>query len=148
MDTVVLGIGNPLLADDRAGIVVVEDLEKENLSAHFEVLYTVGFEVIDKVLGYKKAIIVDACKLGNPVGTILEVGVEDIFSSPNLINSHAISVGTTLKTGYTVFKEEMPSEIKLYLIEVQNIEEFSKTFTPEVKKAVEEVKARIRRELS
>ncbi|HCO11883.1 MAG TPA: hydrogenase maturation protease, partial [Desulfonauticus sp.] len=72
---------------------------------------------------------------------------EDIFSSPNLINSHAISVGTTLKTGYTVFKEEMPQEIKLYLIEVENIEEFSKTFTPAVAEAVEEVKKRIRAEL-
>ncbi|WP_456324520.1 hydrogenase maturation protease [Desulfonauticus submarinus] len=146
-EVVVIGIGNPLLSDDRAGIVIVEDLEKEGLLAQFEILYTVGFELLDKILGYKKAIIVDACMLGQKIGDILEVKVEDIFASSKLVNSHAMHIGTSLKLGFELYPDLMPKEVKIFLIEVENIEEFSKNFTPEVKKAVEEVKQRIKQEL-
>ncbi|SDN31528.1 hydrogenase maturation protease [Desulfonauticus submarinus] len=146
-EVVVIGIGNPLLSDDRAGIVIVEDLEREGLPAQFEILYTVGFELLDKILGYKKAIIVDACMLGQKIGDILEVKVEDIFASSKLVNSHAMHIGTSLKLGFELYPDLMPKEVKIFLIEVENIEEFSKNFTPEVKKAVEEVKQRIKQEL-
>ncbi|MDQ7031191.1 MAG: hydrogenase maturation protease [Desulfonauticus sp.] len=144
MDTVVIGLGNPFLADDRAGIVVVEDLERLGLPAHFEILHTVGFELLDKVLDYKRAIIVDACMLGKNVGEILEVSVKDIFTSSSLINSHAMHIGSTLKLGDELYPERMPEEIRIFLIEVENIKEFSQEFTPEVLKAVEEVKRRIK----
>ena len=41
---VVVGIGNPFLQDDRAGVVIVEQLEQENLPCQTEVVYTVGLE--------------------------------------------------------------------------------------------------------
>ncbi|MDR2551218.1 MAG: hydrogenase maturation protease [Desulfobulbus sp.] len=141
---VVIGIGNPYLQDDRAGVVVVEQLEREGLACHTEVVYTVGFEVMDKVRGYERAIVVDACKLGNAPGSILEVSVDDIFTTHALVNSHAITLGTTLKTGYVCFPEEMPTEIRILLIEVKEIKEFTQQMSPEVERAVTEVVARIR----
>ncbi len=146
MDTqcVVVGIGNPYLQDDRAGVVVIERLEQENLACRTEVVYTVGFEVMDKIRGCERAIIVDACMLGNEPGSILEVGVDDIFSTHALINSHAITLGTTLKTGYLFFPEEMPADIRILLIEVKEIKEFTQQMSPEVEAAVEEVVERIK----
>ena len=146
MDTqcVVVGIGNPYLQDDRAGVVVIERLEQENLACRTEVVYTVGFEVMDKIRGCERAIIVDACMLGNEPGSILEVGVDDIFSTHALINSHAITLGTTLKTGYLCFPEEMPADIRILLIEVKEIKEFTQQMSPEVEAAVDEVVKRIK----
>jgi hydrogenase maturation protease len=146
MDTqcVVVGIGNPYLQDDRAGVVVIERLEQENLACRTEVVYTVGFEVMDKIRGCERAIIVDACMLGNEPGSILEVGVDDIFSTHALINSHAITLGTTLKTGYLCFPEEMPADIRILLIEVKEIKEFTQQMSPEVEAAVEIVVERIK----
>lgn len=141
---VVIGIGNPYLQDDRAGVVVVEQLEKENLPCQTEVVYTVGFEVMDKVRGFERAIIVDACKLGNEPGSILEVTVDDIFTTHALVNSHAITLGTTLKTGYICFPEEMPADIRILLIEVKEIKEFTQQMSPEVEQAVVEVVERIK----
>jgi hydrogenase maturation protease len=141
---VVVGIGNPYLQDDRAGMVVVEMLEKEGLGCQTEVVYTVGFEVMDKIRGFDRAIIVDACMLGNEPGCILEVTVDDIFSTHALINSHAITLGTTLKTGYICFPEEMPEDIRIMLIEVKEIKEFSQQMSPEVEAAVVTVVERIR----
>lgn len=141
---VVIGIGNPYLQDDRAGVVVVEQLERDNLPCQTEVVYTVGFEVMDKVRGFERAIIVDACKLGNEPGSILEVTVDDIFTTHALVNSHAITLGTTLKTGYVCFPEEMPEDIRIILIEVKDIKEFTQQMSPEVEQAVAEVVERIR----
>jgi len=146
MDTqcVVVGIGNPYLQDDRAGVVVIERLEQDGLDCRTEVVYTVGFEVMDKIRGCERAIIVDACMLGNEPGSILEVGVDDIFSTHALINSHAITLGTTLKTGYLCFPEDMPADIRILLIEVKEIKEFTQQMSPEVERAVDEVVARIK----
>ncbi|MCL2457293.1 MAG: hydrogenase maturation protease [Desulfobulbus sp.] len=141
---VVIGIGNPYLQDDRAGVVVAEQLERDGLACQIEVVHTVGLEVMDKVQGFERAIIVDACKLGNAPGSILEVTMDDIFTTHALVNSHAITLGTTLKTGYVCFPEEMPSEIRILLIEVKEIKEFTQQMSPEVERAVAEVVERIK----
>jgi hydrogenase maturation protease len=140
---VIIGIGNPFLQDDRAGLVVAEKLAQYDLPCSIEELHTVGFEVMDKVKGFKKAIVVDACKLGRTPGTVLEVGVDDIFTNHHLVNSHAVTLGTTLKTGIICFPEEMPEEIRIFLIEVKEISEFTKEMSAEVEAAVEEVVHRI-----
>lgn len=141
---VVVGIGNPYLQDDRAGVVIVETLEQEGLPCRTEVVYTVGFEVMDKIRGYERAIIVDACMLGNEPGSILEVSIDDIFSTHALVNSHAITLGTTLKTGLLCFPDEMPADIRIILIEVKEIKEFTQQMSPEVEAAVVTVVDRIR----
>ena len=141
---VVVGIGNPYLQDDRAGVVILELLEKEDLPCHTEVVYTVGFEVMDKIRGFERAIIIDACMLGNEPGSILEVTVDDIFSTHALVNSHAITLGTTLKTGLMCFPDEMPKDIRISLIEVKEIKEFTQQMSPEVEAAVVTVVDRIR----
>jgi hydrogenase maturation protease len=142
--SVVVGIGNPYLQDDRAGVAVVERLEQENLPCRTEVVYTVGFEVLDRIRGAQRAIIVDACMLGNQPGTILEVGVDDICTSHGLVNSHAITLGTILKTGYVCFPEEMPADIRILLIEAKEIKAFTQQMSPEVEKAVAVVVERIK----
>lgn len=143
MTCVVIGIGNPYLQDDRAGLAVVEMLEQGNLPCRTEIVYTVGFEVMEKIRGFQRAIIVDACMLGNQPGTIVEVGVDDIFSTCTLVNSHAITLGTSLKTGLICFPEEMPEDIRIMLIEVKEIKEFTQQMSPEVETAVIEVVRRI-----
>lgn len=141
--TVIVGIGNPYLQDDRAGAVVVEKLEAMGIACDTEFVLTVGFEVMDKVKGYDRAIVVDACMLGNEPGTVLELCVDDIFSTHALANSHAVTLGTTLKTGYICFPEEMPKDLTLLLIEVKDISEFTQQMSSEVEAAVDQVVERV-----
>ena len=108
-------------------------------------VYTVGLEVMDRIKGFRRAIIVDACMLGNPPGTILELGLDDIFTTHRLAHSHAITLGATLKTGYVCFPEEMPTDLRIILIEVKAISEFTQEMSPEVETAAAEVVARIKR---
>ena len=136
--TIVMGIGNPLLQDDRAGLEVVQRIARMNLPVDTEELYTVGFDVMDKLMGYEQAFVVDSCCLGHKPGTILHVSIDDIFSSKELTNSHAVTLGATLKTGYELFSDEMPKELTIILIEIEKIEEFTDVMCPSVEKAVQE----------
>lgn len=146
-DTVIIGIGNPLLMDDRAGIEVAERLEAQGLPADVEILYTVGFEVIDKLQGYRRAYVVDACVLGGEPGTVREVSADDILGDAFLSGSHAVTLGATIKTGYEIFEDEMPEELRIVLIEAENPTGFSKQCTPKVEQAIGRVVERIRREV-
>jgi hydrogenase maturation protease len=137
--TVVIGIGNPLLKDDRAGIEVAERIEHMNLDLDVEILHTVGFEVLDKVLGFDRAIVVDACQLGHAPGTVLNLELADIAADHVLMGSHAGTLMGTLKAGHTVFPDIMPKKISIVLIEVENAMEFGRECTPLVAKAVDHV---------
>lgn len=141
--TAVLGIGNPLLQDDRAGLEVASRLSGRNLPLDIHQLYTVGLDVLDRIMGYERAFVVDACKLGYQPGTVIQVSVDEIFSSHALSNSHAITLGATLKTGYELFPDEMPEELDILLIEVEKIEEFSKVMTASVEQGVDRAVASI-----
>ncbi len=140
----IIGIGNPLLQDDRAGIEIIERLEaRGDMDCDLLDLYTVGFEVIDSVKGRDEVIIVDACKLGYQPGEIVEVQIEDIFTNAHLTNSHAVTLGTTLKMGYEVFEDEMPEKLTILLIEIDKVEKFTKVMTPPVQQAVDELERRL-----
>lgn len=134
--TLICGIGNPMLKDDRAGIEVAERIEKSALDVDVEIIFGVGFEVNDKIMGYDDVIIIDAAKMGYEPGTILEVGVDDIFSDHQLASSHAVTLGSTLKVGYELFPEEMPDKLTIFLIEAEDYFEFTKICSPRVQAAI------------
>lgn len=141
--SIVVGIGNPLLKDDRVGIEVVDALRAQHPEMDTEILYSVGFDVLDTIMGYERAVIVDACQMGMPPGTIMEITPEEMFDQSNLVNSHAVTLGATLKTGQMLFPEEMPREIRLMLVEVEDISTFSTQCTPAVSHAIGDVVDRI-----
>jgi len=145
--TIVVGIGNPILKDDSVGIKVVEMLSRD-VNVDTAILITTNFEVIDKILGYDRAIIVDAIQTGNEPGTIYELSIDDIFPTYSYTSTHNLTLATTLKLGYLVFPEKMPKEIKLIAVEVEDIENFGEDCTPKVKKAIPKVVEMIKRELS
>jgi len=140
---VVVGIGNPLLQDDRAGLMVVEQLEQEGLPCRTELIDSVGLEVLDRIRGYGRAIIVDACMLGGKPGRILEARDDEIFPPQALGSGHGLSLGATLKVG-RLCCPDMPADIRLLLIEVGERQAFGLQVSTEVKAAVARVKERIR----
>jgi hydrogenase maturation protease len=141
--SILIGIGNPLLQDDRAGIEVAERVQGLNLPVDVEIMHCVGFEVLDKILGYERAFVVDACMLGHEHGALLEVGVEDIFTQARLSASHAVTLGATLKTGLEIFPEEMPRDLRIFLIQAKTVEDFSPDLSPEVERGVSQAVERI-----
>ncbi|WP_022853554.1 hydrogenase maturation protease [Thermodesulfatator atlanticus] len=139
-DTVLVGIGNPYLQDDRAGLEVVAGLRELGCPWDLVELYTTGFELLDKIRGYRRAFLIDAAQWGKEPGTIIELKGEELrLPHVSSVNTHAMTVGHIIEVGYVVFKDEMPKELTAYLIEVENIDEFSEEISPRVKAAIEKL---------
>ena len=75
--TVVLGIGNPIMGDDGLGIHAIRDLqstqcEMSQSSSPIEFLDggTLGYLLIDRLMGAEGLIVVDAANLGGEAGEL------------------------------------------------------------------------------
>jgi len=134
-------MGNPILSDDGAGIMVIQEISKRLLNQDIEVreTNTAGFAIIDEIAGYTHVIIVDAVKTrkGEP-GTIHRFTPTDLKSTAHLSTPHTISFGTAIalaeKYGY-----DLPQSIEIYGIEVEDNTSFGENCTPRVRNAVNRV---------
>ncbi|MEW6274761.1 MAG: hydrogenase maturation protease [Bacillota bacterium] len=133
MRTIVIGIGNPVLRDDSVGIKVARQFEG---LVDTEILMATDFKVLDKILGYERAIIVDGVRLGNEPGTVLEFNADDLFFTATFSGTHNLSLPTTIKMGYELFGAEMPKEIKIIAIEIEDAATFGRECTPAVEAAI------------
>ncbi|MEK6538662.1 MAG: hydrogenase maturation protease [Nitrospirota bacterium] len=61
----IIGLGNPLIGDDGAGIQIVEELKKSDLPEYVDVVDggTAGVGLIDLMSGYSRVIVVDAVRV-------------------------------------------------------------------------------------
>jgi hydrogenase maturation protease len=82
MKTLILGLGNDLLADDAVGILAARSLA---VTLHdrpdIDIVETAmhGVALLEFFIGYDRAIILDAIKTGeHPVGTIIELAPSDL----------------------------------------------------------------------
>jgi hydrogenase maturation protease len=139
--TVVLGIGNPVLTDDSVGIKVAKKLEGI-VDTH--ILMTTDFDVLDTLFGYERAIIIDGIRSGGVPGTVKEVYPEELFHTLTYSGSHNISLPATLKVGIEILGDDMPKDIRIFTIELLDVDTFSTDCTPMVQKAIEEVVERIK----
>lgn len=72
-DTLILGVGNPLLGDDAVGVLAVQRLqERGGLPPHVTVVDggTDGLGLIPLIELYRRVIVVDAVRMGLPAGTV------------------------------------------------------------------------------
>jgi hydrogenase maturation protease len=140
---IVVGIGNPLLTDERAGLEVVERLKSQNADVETATRYPAERDVLDVIMGYEQAVIVDACQLGLQPGTVLEVSPEEMLDRRTAASSHAGAWGDALKTGIECYPDQMPADIKIMLVEIEDVSTFSTQCTPVVSHAIGDVVSRI-----
>ncbi len=146
--TVVLALGNPVLSDDAVGLHVADAL-RAMLHARplrdVQVLKSqrAGFELVEMLPGYDRAIIVDAVLADEPVpGRVRELSLEDLSGSRRLINAHEISLPTALEMGRRLGLS-MPDEVELIAIEAIDLYTMGTTMSAPVRAAVQPVAERI-----
>lgn len=115
----IVGVGNLLISDEGVGVHLVRALRQTTLPSHVSVfeLGTRGLEILDKVEGFAKLIIVDAVKSGAVPGSIGRWRVGEIIdpSAPTMVSLHEVDLLTTLKIGRATGK--LPDDIVIIGIE-------------------------------
>lgn len=149
MKTLVLGLGNPILSDDGAGIRVAQEVGKQLNDPQIAVSETsaAGLSLLDSIVGYDKVIIIDAIqtKEGN-IGQIYRMKPEDFSFAKHLSSPHQINLVTALELG-NALNLAMPQEITIFAVEAKDIASFSEKCTPEVERAIPEAVKMVLEEL-
>jgi len=142
--TIVLGLGNELLSDDAIGILIARRLQSE-LNGVADVIESglSGLALLDLLLGYDQAIIIDSVSTGmDPPGTITEMEPEDlghvIAPSPHYTGlPEIISIARELGL-------EFPDRVRIFAIKASDLETIGGGISAQVILSIEKVVRRIK----
>lgn len=144
MKTIILGVGNQILGDDGVGVHVVNELKQhiQDPDITIDEAITGGMNLLDLILGYEKAIIIDAMKTETGEnGGVKRIPLSD-FSTMHSCNPHDVSLIEAIEMAKKLGETKIPKEIIVIGIMVKQIpcefgEKLSKNIVAAVPKAVE-----------
>lgn len=139
MKTLILGLGNELLSDDAIGVLAARTL-KERLKDKADIVESSlsGMALLELLIGYGRAIIIDAVKTGrSPPGTIYELSPSNL-SAVLAPSPHYAGLPELIATAQAL-KLDFPKEIKIFAIEVADLHTIGGTLSPEVAQALEKL---------
>ena len=137
MKTMVLGLGNPIFQDDGVGLRVA-DLVKElvhDANITVESAELAGLDMLEKLSGYDRVIIIDAIQTGGRVGQTYRMKPGDLKSTIHTGTPHDVNFSTALEFGERI-GVKLPEKIDILAIEIPPETNFGETLTPEIEKAV------------
>ena len=151
MKTIVLGVGNPILRDDGVGLHVVKQLKQHinDPNVTIDEALTGGMSLLDMILGYDKAILIDAVKIGNSqTGEVKRFSLSD-FTPVHSCNPHDVNLSEALRLAEKLGEDRIPHEIVVIGIVVNDMpyafgEQLSSKVTEAVPKAVEMILSELR----
>lgn len=139
--TVVLGLGNPVLSDDGVGLAVATELKRLLAVAPIrgvDVLASTraGFELIDLLRGYTRAVILDCILLPDArPGRVCRLTLDDVSGCARLVNAHEVSIGTAFRLAERM-GIPMPHEAVVIAVEAADTATLAEGLTPAVQAAV------------
>jgi hydrogenase maturation protease len=138
MKTLILGLGNPILTDDAAGLRVAAELKHRISRLDITVMETEsgGINLLDLLAGFDRAIIIDAIMTGkDEAGKIFQLTPELLRKARHLNSTHGIDFTSLIDLGRKM-DLGLPQEIIIFAIGVEDVETFSEQCSPEVEKAI------------
>jgi len=136
MNTLILGIGNPILTDDGVGIKIAQKLKEENVKLEVIETSEAGITLLDLIVDYNKLIIIDSIKIekGKP-GDLYRLELEDLKPSKDFSSSHGIGIATALELGQRL-GYRIPKYIRIYAVEIKDNTTFGEECTEEVEQRI------------
>jgi hydrogenase maturation protease len=139
MKTLILGLGNPLLKDDSVGLRVVEELRARiNGDPEIEIGedYWGGLRLMERMIGFDRAIIIDAICTDAKPGTIHLLSPDDIPTQRSA-SAHDVNLSTALEFGRQAgAKLPASDQIILVGVEAEDVQTFEEALSPNVENAL------------
>jgi len=145
----VLGLGNPILGDDGVGWRVVQDVERRwhetqepssivhrpSSGIEFDYVALGGLALMERLIGYDRAILVDAIQtVGGVPGTVYRLTLDDL-PTLHADSAHDASLKAALALGRRL-EARLPDEIVIYAVEASNVLDFDEALSPPVAASV------------
>lgn len=138
--TIVIGLGNPILGDDGVGWRVAEEVKKKmgpNGQVDVDCLSLGGIHLMEHLIGYERAIVIDAVLCADTPGSI---HVTELDSMPDpsafhLTSAHDTSLQTAMKLGRDLHVG-LPDSVIVVGVSIQHSYDFSEQLSASVMEAV------------
>jgi hydrogenase maturation protease len=145
--TLVLGLGNILMADEGVGVHVVRAIEKHALPLGVECLDggTGGFVLLEPMQQADRILMIDAAADGNPIGTVTRTVPRFARDYPPTLTAHDIGIKDLLDLFYML---DGGREVTLYAITIDPRQPISLDLSVVIASAASEAVERILAELA
>jgi hydrogenase maturation protease len=139
LKTLLIGLGNPLITDDSVGLRVVKRLapllaDRPDIDVVED--YWGGLRLMEHMIGYDRAIVVDAICSGAAPGTIHQLSTASMPTQKSA-SAHDVNLPTALafgrRAGVPLPRDE---QVQLVGIEAEDILTFGEECTPAVAEAI------------
>lgn len=137
--SLIICIGNDLVADDGVGSKVYQQLLKQELPASVRLLFLGlgGLDLIEQMQGEENLIVVDAVQFGVDAGTVHNIAWKDLPHMENRpVSGHGIGVREALDICRHLYPEKMPKSCSLIGIEGTCFNELGNSLSPDVASAI------------
>jgi hydrogenase maturation protease len=136
----VIGLGNPILGDDGVGWSVAEEVKKQlptEVPVDVDCLSLGGLSLMEHLIGYDRAILIDAFPLEEPIGSILILRLNDLpnYSAFHAVNARDTKLQTAIEMGRSM-GAKLPNDITVVGIATRHVSDFGKSLSPPVLEAV------------
>jgi hydrogenase maturation protease len=137
LKTLVLGLGNPILRDDRIGLRVIEELKGFFFDSDvtLQTSTLAGMDLLECLIGFDRAIIVDAIQTGGEPGTVYRLSPQDFIARHAFPHLHNIDFFQTLMLGRGLIPD-LPDDVVIIGVEVKDVSNFGEDLTPEIERSV------------
>ena len=143
MKTLILGLGNLILADDGVGIKIARKIKETKPDV--EVLETceAGITLLDHIVGYDRLLIIDSIKTerGKP-GELYKLELKDFKPAMDLSLSHGVDIATAFEVGEGLGCR-MPQAVSIYAVEIKDNSTFAEECTQEVEQRIPSITKQI-----
>lgn len=136
--TLFIGLGNSILRDDRAGLVLAEKLRaRASPGLSVAVSERGGFELIDLMTGYGQVILADSLEMPDAQpGRVRQLSLDDCAGSHRLNGFHDLGLAALFQLA-RLLDIPMPSSVVIYGIETVETSTFGEELSVEVEQGVE-----------
>ena len=138
MRTIVIGVGNPILGDDGIGLHIVRELKDilEDPAVVIEEAFTGGLNLLDLIVGYDRAVIVDAISMDDrEIGEVMVLDARKMQSAHSM-NPHDVSFPEALELAEKMGEKKIPGEITIVAVNIAKDYEFSEDLSDAVRMSV------------
>lgn len=143
MKTIVVGLGNPILGDDGVGWKVADEVMRhlpEDAPVDVTCLSVGGIGLMEHLIGYDHAIIIDAFATDTPVGSISVLRLDQLpnYSAFHTTSSHDTSLQNAMELGRSM-GAHLPDDVMIVGIATRKVFDFSEDLSPPVARVVHSV---------
>ncbi len=145
--TILIGLGNPIMSDDAIGLVVAQEVLRRLPAIEGDLSASGGLDVLDCVIGYDRAVLIDAMVTGRfPPGTVRRIDADAGLATLRVVDSHGMNFLKALEVG-RVTGADMPDEVIIYGIEVADPTTIGEGLTADLAARVDGIVDEITRDL-